>query len=57
MTSIHRDETVRLLVEHTHLSIRAEKLLNMLITANPVALRGQPTMIAAKNLIDALGKR
>src|SRR5438067_1367704 len=53
-TEYHR-QALRLLVENTRLSVRAEKLLGMLVITNPVALRGEPTMIMNSTVIDLLG--
>jgi hypothetical protein len=52
----YRDRALRILSESTNISLRAQTVLNALIAANPVALRGEPTMVLNSELIGLLGR-
>jgi len=54
MECTYRTRAFRLLAEDARLTSRTTRVLQALITASPVALRGEPTMVPRVELIDAM---
>lgn len=54
MESTYRARAFRLLAEDARLTSRTACVLQALITASPVALRGEPTMVPRVALIEAM---
>jgi hypothetical protein len=54
MECTYRTRAFRLLAEDARLTARTTRVLHALITASPVALRGEPTMVPRVALIEAM---
>ena len=54
MQCTYRTRAFRLLAEDARLTPRTTRVLLALITASPVALRGEPTMVPRVSLIEAM---
>jgi hypothetical protein len=54
MEYTYRTRAFRLLAEDARLSNRTTRVLHALMTASPVALRGEPTMVPRVALIEAM---